>query len=277
MAAAKRPGAAGRSATTGAKSPAKSAEIPVWKQALIWVGLLGTVAACTVGAIVNGDDGSDNVPPPTAQERGDTVPILQRSTASQGVCYGWELKDYFGYGDPVSVGSNLGDGVAAEDNPACPRWLQVSVRIYYPSGSSESDDNAYVDVNGSSDFSAAELLRIANGLERLGVTEKVFIDDPGWAVTRAAVMLPLLAVEAGAVEPAATPAPAATEPSPLPDPGSDLWRDRWGYLLAAGGLLLVTGLLVTVGVVQRRRQRRGGGPAKRPGLKTAATRTPEQA
>ncbi|WP_247658363.1 hypothetical protein [Micromonospora sp. U56] len=277
MTAAKRPGAAGRSATTGAKSPAKSAEIPVWKQALIWAGLLGTVAACTVGAIVNGDDGSDTVPPPTAQERGDTVPILQRSTASQGVCYGWELKDYFGYGDPVSVGSNLGDGVAVEDNPACPRWLQVSVRIYYPSESSESDDNAYVDVNGSSGFSAAELLRIANGLGRLGVTEKVFIDDPGWAVTRAAVMLPLLAVEAGAVEPAATPAPAAAEPSPLPEPGSDLWRDRWGYLLAAGGLLLVTGLLVTVGVVQRRRQRRGGGPAKRPGAETAATRTPERA
>ncbi|MGN9803131.1 hypothetical protein [Micromonospora sp. L32] len=277
MTAAKRPGAAGRSATTGAKSPAKSAEIPVWKQALIWVGLLGTVAACTVGAIVNGDDGSDIVPPPTAQERGDTVPILQRSTASQGVCYGWELTDYFGYGDPVSVGSNLGDGVAVEDNPACPRWLQVSVRIYYPSESSESDDNAYVDVNGSSDFSAAELLRIADGLGRLGVTEKVFIDDPGWAVTRAAVMLPLLAAEAGAVEPAATPAPAATEPSPLPDPGSDLWRDRWGYLLAAGGLLLVTSLLVTVGVVQRRRQRRGGGPAKRAGAETAATRTPEGA
>ena len=277
MATAKRPGAAGRSATTGAKSPAKSAEIPVWKQALIWVGLLGTVAACTVGALVNGNDVSEAVAAPTAQERGDTVPILQRSSASQGVCYGWELKDYFGYGDPVSVGSNLGAGVAVEDNPACPRWVQVSVRIYYPSESSESDDNAYVDVNGSSDFSAAELLGIANGLGRLGVTEKVFVDDPGWAITRAAVMLPLLAVEAGAVEPAATPAPAATEPSPLPHPGSDLWRDRWGYLLAAAGLLLVTALLVTIGLVQRRRQRRGGGPAQRPGAEPAPPRTPERA
>ncbi|SCE71821.1 hypothetical protein GA0074696_0418 [Micromonospora purpureochromogenes] len=277
MATAKRPGAAGRSATTGAKSPAKSAEIPVWKQALIWVGLLGTVAACTAGAIVNSGDDSDKVPPPTGQERDDTVAVLARSSAGQGVCYGWELKDYSGYGDPVSVGSNLGDGVAVEDKAACPRWVQVSVRIYYPSESSESDDNAYVDVNGSSDFSAAELLRIANGLGRLGVTEKVFIDDPGWAITRAAVMLPLLAVEAGAVEPAATPAPAATEPSPLPDPGSDLWRDRWGYLLAAAGLLLVTALLVTVGLVQRRRQRRGGGPAQRPGAEPAATRTPERA
>ncbi|MEU5788374.1 hypothetical protein ABZ754_11660 [Micromonospora purpureochromogenes] len=277
MAAAKRPGTAGRPATTGAKSPAKSAEIPVWKQALIWVGLLGTVAACTVGSIVNGDDGSSVVPPPTAQERADTVAVLARSSASQGVCYGWELKDDFGYGDPVSVGSNLGDGVAVEENPSCPRWVQVSVRIYYPSESSDSDDSAYVTVDGSGDFSSADLLRIADGLGRLGVTEKVLIDDPGWGVTRAAVMLPLLAVEADAVEPAATPAPAATQPSPLPDPGSDLWRDRWGYLLAAGGLLLVTALLMTVGVVQRRRQRRGVESAQRPGADAVPSRTPEKA
>nr|WP_246158102.1 hypothetical protein [Micromonospora palomenae] len=90
------------------------------------------------------------------------------------------------------------------------------------------------------------------------------------------MMLPLLAVEAGLVEPAATPAAAGAAPSPLPAGGSDLWRDRWGYLLAAVGLLLVTALLVTVGLVQRRRQRRGVGPAKRPGAETAATRTPEQ-
>lgn len=274
MAAPKRPGAGGRPASTGAKSHAKSAEIPVWKQALIWVGLLGTVAACTIGSIVNGDDGSDIVPPPTAQERGDTVPILQRSTAGQGVCYGWVLDDSFDHGGPVSVGSNLGDGVSVEDNPGCPRWVQVSARVYYPPESSDSYDSAYVDVTGSADVSSAQLLRIENGLVRLGLTDEVFIDDPGWATTRAAVMLPLLAVEAGVVEPAATPAPAASEPPPLPDPGSDLWRDRWGYLLAAGGLLLVTALLVTVGLVQRRRQRREVGSAQRAGADAVAPRTP---
>ncbi|MGB2572425.1 hypothetical protein ACPFP2_28885 [Micromonospora citrea] len=243
----------------------------------MWLTIGLVVAVCVGAGIANSGDGSDKVPPPTGQERDDTVAVLARSSASQGVCYGWELKDYFGYGDPVSVGSNLGEGVAVEDNSACPRWLQVSVRIYYPSESSDSDDNAYVDVNGSSDFSSTELLRIENGLARLGVTEKVFIDDPGWGITRAAVMLPLLAVEVGAVEPAATPAPAATQPSPLPDPGNDLWRDRWGYLLAAGGLLLVTALLFTVGVVQRRRQRRGVVPAQRAGAVAAGSRTAGQA
>ncbi|WP_442934686.1 hypothetical protein [Micromonospora sp. CPCC 205739] len=242
----------------------------------MWVGLLGTVAACTIGSIVNGDDGSDIVPPPTAQERGDTVPILQRSTASQGVCYGWALNDYFDHGDPLSVGSNLGDGVSVEDNPGCPRWLQVTARIYYPAESSDSNDSAYVDVTGSADVSSAQLLRIENGLARLGLTDAAFIDDPGWATTRAAVMLPLLAVEAGLVEPAATPA-AGADPSPLPAGGSDLWRDRWGYLLAAGGLLLVTVLLVTVGLVQRRRQRREVGSAQRAGADAAARRTPDRA
>ncbi|MEV4491056.1 hypothetical protein AB0K04_13165 [Micromonospora coxensis] len=235
-----------------------------------------TIVACVAGGISSGG-GSDKVPPPIAQERDDTVAVLARSSASQGVCYGWELTDYFGYGDPVSVGSNLGDGVAVEENSSCPRWLQVGVRIYYPSESSESSDNAYVDVTGSSDFSVTELRRIENGLERLGITKEAFIDDPGWATTRAAVMLPLLAAEVGAVEPATTPAPAAAAPSPLPDPGSDLWRDRWGYLLAAGGLLLVTALLVTIGLVQRRRQRRRVVPAQRTGADPTPSRTPERA
>ncbi|MFI7574600.1 hypothetical protein [Micromonospora sp. NPDC049497] len=251
------------------------------RAALIWIVVL-TVLCCG-GAIVYpswgavfGDDDSDRVPPPTAQERGDTVAILARTSASQGVCYGWELKDYLGYGDPVSVGSNLGDGVSVENNPACPRWVRVSARIYYPSNSSDSDDNAYVDVDGSADFSSIELLRIGAGLERLGVTEGAFIDDPGWAITRAAVSLPLLAVEAGVVEPAATPTAAAASPPPLADPGEDLWRDRWGWLVGAAGLLLITVLFVTIGLVQRRRQRGAAAtvPAQR---QESTTRTPEKA
>ncbi|MGW4498676.1 hypothetical protein ACWENR_08660 [Micromonospora sp. NPDC004336] len=242
--------------STAKRPPAKpqNSKATAW---VIWVSVAVVVAGCVLAGVLN-RDGDTDVPAPTAQERDDTLAVLSRSSASQGVCYGWELTDYFGYGDPVSVGSNLGAGVAVEDNPSCPRWLQVSARIYYPSSSSDSEDNAYVDVNGSGDFSPADLTQIANGLERLGITEKVFIDDPGWAVTRAAVMLPLLAAEAGAVEPAATAAPTGAEPAQrLPDAGSDLWRDRWGYLLAAVGLLLVTGLFVAVGLWQRRRQAEG--------------------
>ncbi|MEV1142588.1 hypothetical protein [Micromonospora sp. NPDC049799] len=251
------------------------------RAAMIWIVVLtvlccgGVVVYPSWGAVF-GDGDSDRVPPPTAQERGDTVAILARTSASQGVCYGWELTDYFDYGDPLSVGSNLGEGVPVEGNPACPRWVRVSAQILYASDSSDSNDNAYVDVEGSADFSSTELLRIGAGLERLGVTEDAFIDDPGWAVTRAAVMLPLLAVEAGAVEPAATPAAAAASPPPLADPGEDLWRDRWGWLVGAAGLLLITVLFVTIGLVQRRRQRGAAAtvPAQR---RESTTRTPEKA
>ncbi|MEU5944094.1 hypothetical protein ABZ793_00850 [Micromonospora sp. NPDC047465] len=225
--------------------------------AVIWLVSGMIVLGCVVAGMVNSGSGDDDVPSPTAQERADTVPILQRSADSQGICYGWVLQDYFSYSDPLSVGSNLGDGVAVEENPACPRWVQVDARVAYTSESSESNDFARIDVTGSADISTSQLFRIEDGLTRFGLTEDVFIDDPGWAITRAAVTLPLLAVEAGLVEPAATPAADAATPAPLSDAGNDLWRDRWGYLLAALGLLLLTGLLVAVGLWQRRRQLRG--------------------
>jgi hypothetical protein len=234
--------------------PARSAQQKSSSKAGVWVVVVSlvSVGVCVAAGIVN-DDGGTAVLPPTAQERGDTVPILQRSTASQGICYGWKLQD-FGY-DEISVGSNLGDGVPVEGDPDCPRWIQVDADVYYAPESSESNDSANINVTGSADIPRTTLWEIDNGLQRLGLTNDVFVDDPGWAVTRAAVMLPLLAAEAGLAEPAATPPPAAA-PSPLPGAGSDLWRDRWVHVLAAAGLLLVTGLLVTVGLVQRRRQRR---------------------
>jgi hypothetical protein len=110
-------------------------------------------------------------------------------------------------------------------------------------------------VTGSPDIEDTDRWAIETGLERFGLTEDAFVDDPGWAITRAAGVLPLLAVEAGLVEPATVPTPAAASPSPLPDAGSDLLRDRWGWLLATVGLLLVAALFTTVGVVQGRRSR----------------------
>lgn len=250
------------------------------------VVIIVLVVACCVGSVVYpswntvfGNDRSNKVPPPTAQERAGTVPILAQSAAGQGLCYGWVLKDYWEYGDDViSAGSNLGDGVRVEEHPSCPRWVQVAATVRYVSESSESNDTAAVEVTGSPDLDTAALWQMQRGLERFGLTDEVFVDDPGWATTRAAVMLPLLAAEAGLVPPAAAAAtpPVAASPSPLPDTGSDLLRDRWGYLVAVVGLLLLAGLFVTVGVVQRRRQLRGVVPAQRAGAE-AAGRTREKA
>ncbi|MFG3603506.1 hypothetical protein [Micromonospora chersina] len=218
----------------------------------VWLTIGLVVAGCVAAGVLN-NDGDTTVAAPAADERADSVAILQRTSTEQGLCYGWELVDYHDYGDPLNVGSNLGDGVAVEENPACPRWVQVTANIGYVPESSESNDFARVQVTGSPDIDSADLWQVERGLERLGLTEDVFVDDPGWAVTRAAVMLPLLAVEAGLAEPADTPLPAAASPSPLPDAGSDYLRDRWGWLLATVGLLLLAALFVTVGVMQRRR------------------------
>lgn len=208
------------------------------------------------------NDGTD-VPPPTVTERADTVAILRAAAESQGICYGWRLENIT---DAVSVGSNLGDGVAVQDNPQCPRWVQVVADVYYPAEHSEAADRAYVFVEGSDDFRPGDLFSVTYGLERFGLTEDVFVDDPGWATTRAAVTLPLLVAEQGHAAPApvVTAAPGAP-PSPLPAAGSDLWRDRWGYLIAVASLFLIAALLVTVGLVQRRRQRRQAVPGQRTG------------
>jgi hypothetical protein len=177
----------------------------------------------------------------------------------------------------TSVGSNLGDGIAVGEDPRCPRWIEVEADVTYTSESSEASDSATIRVNGSDDIDTGDLYTIGRGLERFGLDDDAFIDDPGWAVTRAATTLPLLAAEAGVAEPAATPTATPTAaPSPLPAAGNDYWRDRWGGLLAAAGLLLLAALFVTVGVVQRRRQLRGVVPAQRAGAE-AAGRTREEA
>ncbi|MEU6072401.1 hypothetical protein [Micromonospora sp. NPDC047074] len=239
--------------TTGGQTSAQAnAAKGTW---IVWAVIGVIVLGCVGISVINRSGGGDNVLPPTAQERGDTVPILQRSSASQGICYGWVLQDYYEYTD-LSVGSNLGEGVAVEENAACPRWVQVVAKVAYTSESSESNDFARITVETSDDISTTARYRMQSGLERLGLTEDAFVDEPGWAVTRAAVSLPLLAAEAGLVEPAATPAAASADPAPLPEAGNDLWRDRWGYLLAVAGLLLFTALLFAVGFWQRGRQRR---------------------
>ncbi|MEU1752261.1 hypothetical protein ABZ436_06345 [Micromonospora matsumotoense] len=217
--------------------------------------ILGLLVLCCVGSsLFNQDSGGTAVPAPAVDERTDTVPLLAQATASQGICYGWWLEESFR--SPVSVGSNLGDGVAVEEDDRCPRWVQVRARVTYTAESSESSDSAFITVTGSGDFSSADLSAVQAGLTRFGLHEDVFVDDPGWAICRAAVALPLLVAETGAAPPAATPtADPAAVAAPLPDAGSDFLRDRWGPLLAAAGLLLVAALLIIVGFVQRGRQR----------------------
>ncbi|MEV6706165.1 hypothetical protein [Micromonospora wenchangensis] len=237
---------------TTAKQPAKAKQnAGAW---VVWLVLGATALVCVGSSILNRDSGGTTVPGPAADERADTVPLLVQAAESQGICYGWRLER--SSGAEVSVGSNLGDGVPVTGDARCPRWVEVRARIMYTSSSSESNDWATVTVSGSDDLDRADLWAVDAGLDRFGLDTDTFVDDPGWAICRAAVTLPLLVAEAGVAPPAATPSADPAAPAgALPDAGNDFWRDRWGWLLATAGLLLVAALLITVGFVQRGRQR----------------------
>ncbi|MFK3982715.1 hypothetical protein ACI2K4_20350 [Micromonospora sp. NPDC050397] len=230
----------------------------------IWVGVAVVVAtAFTLIALgEEPDDDGTQVPPPTASELADTVQLLGDAYRAQGICYGWRLDG--GRTSRLSVGSNLGDGVEVEDDPRCERWVKIAAVVTYTSESSESSDLASYEVTSSDDLAGIDY---ETGLKRLDLPTDAFVDDPGWAVCRAAVFLPLLVAESGAAPAAPTktvpPGSAQPVPAALPDSGGDFWRDRWAYLVGAGGLFLITALLLTVGWFERRHQLPPPGAAAR--------------
>ncbi|MGW4462245.1 hypothetical protein [Micromonospora sp. NPDC004704] len=241
-------------------------------------GLVLVVVLAVVGMILldraDGETGGGGtaVPPPDPTERADTVVLLSNAHQTQQICYGWELH---GQISKVSVGSNLGDGVAVEADPTrCPRWVKVIADVVYTSESSEASDHASFWVTSSDDLSGIDYVE---GLGRFGLTNDDFLADPGWAICRAAVFLPLLVAESGAApavpvktgpDPSASPQAA---PAALPDAGSDFWRDRMAQVLGAGFLFLISVLLVAIGWFERRHQRRPGTKPKKPSTGTGVS------
>ncbi|WP_199853684.1 hypothetical protein [Plantactinospora sp. BB1] len=250
-------GGQGANARRAAAGRAKAAEKTARRLKItLVVAVCLLVTGGLVVAALSPDDDSTVVSPPEPAERTDTVTLLRQAHTTQQICYGWRLRSGgASYGAaPVSVGSNLGDTVAVDGDPArCPRWVEIDASVWYTSASSESNDSASYLVTSSSDLAHIDFDR---GLRRLGVDPDQFVDDPGRAVCQAAILLPLLVSEAGAgsATRAAPPSAAGAAPSPLPDPGNDFWRDRWVFLLGAAGLFLLTALFLAIGVFERRHQ-----------------------
>lgn len=232
--------------TSGRGKPASKHKIVL---TTIWVVAV-VVILCGVSVFGSSGYAIEPVPGPDKTEADDTVTILRRAAEAQDVCYGWRLQDRAGV---VSVGSNLGDGMAVDEDPlSCPRWVEVVAKVIYTPESSEALDTATVWVESSPNLPVPDVVEF----DRFGLDSQAFIDEPGWSITRAAVILPLLLVEAGTVPAVPVPTDAAeAAPPALPAGGSDFLRDRWGYLLAAVLLLLVTGLMVAIGWVLRRTER----------------------
>jgi hypothetical protein len=219
------------------------------------IAVFGAAGLVIGDRILNADDAvatDGELPRETATE-------LARATAAQGVCFGWQLD---GVG-PASRGSNLGGTTAVDSDPGrCPRWVEVWATVTYPPESSEADDSASIGVRTSSNLDVGPNVRAR--LDRFGLDENAFIDDPQWAIHRAALALPLLTAEAGAAEPAPTPtAPPAAAPRALEPAGSDFWRDRRWFVVAAAAFVLVAVAMTVGGLVAGRARRRA---VARPGV-----------
>ena len=247
MATAKQPGGQRGGGREGPRpaAPGSSGWSSAWPSCAAWASAWSTAAAA-----------GDDVLPPTSQERGDTVPILQRSSASQGICYGWVLPGLLRvHGpqrrlEPRRGGGGRGElGLPALGAGGRPGRVHLG----------EQREQRLRPHHGGSlrrrlrhrPAADGERAGAARAEPRTPLSTSPAGRSPG-PPSRCRCSPP----EAGLVEPAATPAAATADAPPLPDAGSDLWRDRWGYLLAAVGLLLFTALLFAAGFWQRGRQRR---------------------
>jgi len=252
--------------------------------------VLLVVVLCGLGAMSEGffgsGDSSTVVEMPEAPDRAAVVPELARAAQAQGICYGWRLVS----DSSTSFGSNLGDGVRVAGDPRCPRWIEVVAFVVYTPESSEASDSA--DIAFSSQ--GVSFPSDASELQRFGLNEAAFINDPGDALTRAVMALPLLAYEhrlAGPVPTALPPSPAptvspdasaspgaTTSPGPTasasapPEPAdftdlagtsSDFWRNRW-LLMLIGGLTLLAGAGIAIWTWFEFRRRPTGRPAQPP-------------
>lgn len=235
--------------------------------------LFGFLGAVVVGVAIwlivappSFDSSSTTVPAPDAEMAGATSEQLAKATAAQGVCYGWRLESY---GRETSVGSNLGAGVPVVSDPTrCARWVEVRADVTWTSSSSEAPDSAFVTIASSGVPEPP-----AGALDRFGLDDGAFIDEPDWAVCQAALALPLLAAETGSVPPApATTAGAAA--GPPPDAGSDFWRDRWGYVLGAAVLLALAALTIVIGWFERKHERTRTQARRKPAKKAPAAKAP---
>lgn len=217
-------------------------------KAVFWVLVIVGSLAGMLWAESDFGDTDVTVAAPDQADRLAAVAELQRAAEHQGYCYGWSLENGAA-GTLVSEGSNVGDGLDVDDRgEQCPHWIEVRAVIYYTDPASENADEALVEINGGSQVTP-------EALAQLGLDEQAFLDDPGDAVLRAAMALPMLATTAD-FAPKVPLATANGTAGPPPDAAGDFWRDRWPLLVATGSLLALAAAGFGVGWWQRRSEPR---------------------
>ncbi|MGP4019482.1 hypothetical protein [Saccharopolyspora sp. 5N708] len=162
---------------------------------------------------------------------------LAEAEKLHGVCFGWKLVD--GSSKQFDQGSSRGPNVPAN---TCPRWAETQVFV---AAASSDDDQAAAEikVEASDGFSSAP-----NNTDfvSLGVTADTLAADPVTVTGQAALGLPLLMVEGGALNaprvPDTAPGNASVSPLPPSDGSGSNWV-TWAWL-AGLGVVVLLGLLL---------------------------------
>ncbi|MDA3628541.1 hypothetical protein OU415_24120 [Saccharopolyspora sp. WRP15-2] len=172
---------------------------------------------------------------------------LAEAEKLHGVCFGWKLVD--GSTEQFDQGSSRGPNVPAD---SCPRWAEVQVVVAL--GSTEDDpDAAAVEVVTSDDLRQAPT---TTEFVNMGVTADSLAEEPVSVTGQAALGLPLLLVESGALQAPQVPdeepaGDASTAPLP-PGDGSGSSVMVW-VALGALGFVAVLGLVL--GLIGRAKQK----------------------
>lgn len=171
---------------------------------------------------------------------------LAAAEKAHGVCFGWKLVD--GSTKQFDQGSSRGPNIPAE---TCPRWAEV--RVFVAAGSTDDDlDAADVEVAASDDLVS---LPDVDDFVNLGVTADSLAEEPVTVTGQAALGLPLLLVETGALKApqVADDAPGSASAPPLPrgDGSGSNWV-TWAWL---GGLGAVVVLALLLGFRARAKQK----------------------
>lgn len=171
---------------------------------------------------------------------------LAAAEQAHGVCFGWKLVD--ASTKKFDQGSSRGPTIPAE---TCPRWAEV--RVFVAAGSSEDDPDA-ADVKAAASDDLASLPGVEDFV-MLGVTADSLAEEPVTVTGQAALGLPLLLVETGALKapPVAEDAPGNASAPPLPrgDGSGSSWA-TWAWL---GGLGVVVVLALVLGFRARAKQK----------------------
>lgn len=192
---------------------------------------------------------------------------LGDSARAHDMCFGWRLvqggmaasgaSGSAPTPEDVDVGSNRGAGVPAD---TCESWAEVRTTVAY--GSGDEYDAADIDIDMSDDmFDDMSALITADDFISSGITADTLVEEPVSATGQAAMSLPLLLIEEGALNPVDPTDPGdqgqddgeqQDSAEALPQGGNDGGWVPWSWL---GVLSVLTVFALVAGFRARSRQR----------------------